>query len=78
MSSLLEVESLKTYFNVGIDRVARAVDGISFNIEQGKTLAIVGESGCGKTQTPTRRKTTRSVPFLENPPLGDCAKICTP
>ena len=51
MSSLLEVKSLKTYFNVGIDKVARAVDGISFNIEQGKTLAIVGESGCGKTQT---------------------------
>ena len=51
MSSLLEVKNLKTYFNVGIDKVARAVDGISFNIEQGKTLAIVGESGCGKTQT---------------------------
>ena len=51
MSSLLEVKNLKTYFNVGIDKVARAVDGISFKIEQGKTLAIVGESGCGKTQT---------------------------
>ena len=51
MPPLLEVKNLKTYFNVGIDKVARAVDGISFNIEQGKTLAIVGESGCGKTQT---------------------------
>ena len=51
MPSLLEVKNLKTYFNVGIDKVARAVDGISFNIEKGKTLAIVGESGCGKTQT---------------------------
>ena len=51
MSSLLEVKNLKTYFNVGIDKVARAVDGISFYIEQGKTLAVVGESGCGKTQT---------------------------
>ena len=51
MSSLLEVKNLKTYFNVGIDKVACAVDGISFKIEQGKTLAIVGESGCGKTQT---------------------------
>ncbi len=51
MSPLLKVKNLKTYFNVGVDKVARAVDGISFNIEQGKTLAIVGESGCGKTQT---------------------------
>ena len=51
MSSLLQVKNLKTYFNVGIDKVARAIDGISFNLEEGKTLAIVGESGCGKTQT---------------------------
>ena len=51
MSSLLQVKNLKTYFNVGVDKVARAIDGISFNLEEGKTLAIVGESGCGKTQT---------------------------
>ena len=51
MSSLLQVKNLKTYFNVGIDKEARAIDGISFNLEEGKTLAIVGESGCGKTQT---------------------------
>jgi peptide/nickel transport system ATP-binding protein len=51
VSSLLQVKNLKTYFNVGIDKVARAIDGISFNLEEGKTLAIVGESGCGKTQT---------------------------
>jgi peptide/nickel transport system ATP-binding protein len=51
LPSLLKVENLKTYFNVGIDKVARAVDGVSFDIEKGKTLAIVGESGCGKTQT---------------------------
>ena len=51
MRTLLKVENLKTYFNVGIDKIARAVDGVSFDIEKGKTLAIVGESGCGKTQT---------------------------
>ena len=51
MSALLEVKDLKTYFKVGLDKTARAVDGISFNLEQGKTLALVGESGCGKTQT---------------------------
>ncbi|MFQ5671956.1 MAG: dipeptide ABC transporter ATP-binding protein [Nitrospinales bacterium] len=48
---LLTVKNLRTYFRVGFDRTAKAVDGISFDLEQGKTLALVGESGCGKTQT---------------------------
>ncbi len=51
MTKLLEVKDLRTYFKVGLDKTAQAVDGVSFDIEQGKTLAIVGESGCGKTQT---------------------------
>ena len=51
MSSLLEVKNLKTYFKVGLNKTAQAVDNVSFDIEQGKTLALVGESGCGKTQT---------------------------
>ncbi len=47
---LLKVESLKTYFFT--DRgVARAVDNVSFEIFRGRTLAIVGESGCGKSVT---------------------------
>ena len=37
MSVLLDVKNLKTYFNVGLDKVARAVDGVSFTIDQGKT-----------------------------------------
>ncbi len=48
---LLKVENLRTHFKVGADKTAKAVDGISFELEQGKTLALVGESGCGKTQT---------------------------
>ncbi|MCH8314154.1 MAG: dipeptide ABC transporter ATP-binding protein [Nitrospinae bacterium] len=48
---LLKVQDLRTHFKVGFDKTAKAVDGISFQLEQGKTLAIVGESGCGKTQT---------------------------
>ena len=48
---LLEVDNLRTYFRVGLTQVAQAVDGISFQMEQGKTLALVGESGCGKSQT---------------------------
>ena len=47
---LLEVEDLKTHFFTR-DGVVRAVDGISFTIQPGETLALVGESGCGKSVT---------------------------
>ncbi|SVA25278.1 uncharacterized protein METZ01_LOCUS78132, partial [marine metagenome] len=48
---LLSVKNLSTHFNAGRGKIARAVDGVSFDLQQGKTLALVGESGCGKTQT---------------------------
>jgi oligopeptide/dipeptide ABC transporter ATP-binding protein len=48
--ALLEVKGLKTHFFTR-DGVVRAVDGISFALEKGKTLGIVGESGCGKSVT---------------------------
>jgi oligopeptide transport system ATP-binding protein len=47
---LLSVEDLRTYFHV-MDGVVRAVDGVSFSINRGETLGIVGESGCGKSVT---------------------------
>jgi len=47
---LLEVEGLKTHFFTR-DGVVRAVDGVSFTIQPGETLALVGESGCGKSVT---------------------------
>ena len=47
---LLEVEDLTTYFFTR-DGVVRAVDGVSFRVGRGETLAIVGESGCGKSVT---------------------------
>ncbi|HUY89562.1 MAG TPA: ABC transporter ATP-binding protein [Pirellulales bacterium] len=47
---LLEVVELKTYFRTE-QGLARAVDGVSFSVDRGKTLAVVGESGCGKTVT---------------------------
>ena len=47
---LLQVESLQTHFGM-IDGVVRAVEGLSFTINAGETVAIVGESGCGKSVT---------------------------
>lgn len=69
MKELLNVDSLKKYFK--IEKMAvetggtvRAVDGISFSLEQGKILAIVGESGSGKTTA------ARCIAGLEHPDSG--------
>ena len=48
--TILEVENLTKYFATPAGQL-HAVDGVSFSIEEGKTLGIVGESGCGKSTT---------------------------
>jgi oligopeptide/dipeptide ABC transporter ATP-binding protein len=48
--SLLEVRNLRTYFHTDAG-TAKAVDGVSFHVEKGEVLGIVGESGCGKSVT---------------------------
>lgn len=45
---LLSVQDLKVYFS-GNERIARALDGISYDVRKGETICLVGESGCGKT-----------------------------
>jgi oligopeptide/dipeptide ABC transporter ATP-binding protein len=49
--ALLEVRDLAVEFTLGGGRTARAVDGISFDVDAGEAVGLVGESGCGKTTT---------------------------
>lgn len=60
---LLEVKNLKKYFKTPRGML-HAVDDVSFTLERGKTLGIVGESGCGKTTT------GRTILRLEEPTSG--------
>jgi len=46
---LLKVRNLKRYFNIGKNKLLKAVDDVSFDIYKGETFGLVGESGCGKS-----------------------------
>ena len=48
--NVLEIENLHTYFFTDVG-TAKAVDGVTFEVPQGKTVGVVGESGCGKSVT---------------------------
>ncbi|MDF2635065.1 MAG: oligopeptide/dipeptide transporter, ATPase subunit [Pelosinus sp.] len=70
-TTILEVRNLKKYFIADTDFFGRptaylkAVDGVSFSIEKGKTLGLVGESGCGKSTT------GRTIIQLYEPTAGE-------
>ena len=61
--SLIEVKNLKKYFKVPTG-INHAVDDVSFSIEKGETLGVVGESGCGKSTL------GRTIIHLQEPTAG--------
>ncbi|HEY2382771.1 MAG TPA: ABC transporter ATP-binding protein, partial [Terriglobia bacterium] len=61
MSDVLEVKNLKTFFFTE-EGVVKAVDDVSFSVPKGRTLGLVGESGCGKSVT------AMSITRLISPP----------
>jgi peptide/nickel transport system ATP-binding protein len=67
--ALLEVEQLRTHFATQ-DGVVRAVEGLSFSIGAGETVAIVGESGCGKSVT-----SLSILRLLQEPPARMAGQI---
>ena len=77
MAKLLEVRDLQTHF-LTRGGVVRAVDGVSWDLEEGETVALVGESGCGKSVTalsimrlvsPPRRLVGGRIGFKGRDPL---------
>lgn len=83
MSTLLEVKNLKKYFKTGAGFL-HAVDDVSFTLDKGKTLGVVGESGCGKTTlgrtilhltTPTAGTITFDGKDISNPSKKELVKL---
>jgi oligopeptide transport system ATP-binding protein len=88
LATLLEIKDLRTYFHTE-DGIVKAVDGVSYDVQEGETLGIVGESGCGKSvsalsimrliPTPPGRIETGSIMFegedLLQLPLDDMRRV---
>ena len=68
--NVVEFDNVHTYFFTDIGTV-KAVDGVSFEVPQGKTVGIVGESGCGKSVTKSFSDAARTAPAGTDGRRGD-------
>ena len=71
MNHLLEIKDLRVEFSTDAGTV-RAVDGVSYNVDRGETLAIVGESGCGKSVS-----ALSIMRLVATPPGRNIRKACS-
>ena len=67
---LLEVRNLKQYFPIDKKSVVKAVDNMTFDIYEGETFGLVGESGCGKTLTAMSMRTSFARSLASSPRLS--------
>jgi oligopeptide/dipeptide ABC transporter ATP-binding protein len=74
-STLVEVKDLQTYFFLH-EGTVRAVDGVSFNIYEGRSLGVIGESGCGKSVT--AQSMMRIVPTPPGKEVGGTIQMYLP
>jgi peptide/nickel transport system ATP-binding protein len=66
--NILEINNLKVHFKT-LDGIVRGVDGVTFNVRNGETLGLVGESGCGKSVT--AHSVMRLLPKIATIPEGE-------
>ncbi|MBN1564181.1 MAG: ATP-binding cassette domain-containing protein, partial [Anaerolineae bacterium] len=65
--NILEINNLKVHFKT-LDGIVRGIDGVTFNVRNGETLGLVGESGCGKSVT--AHSIMRLLPKIATIPEG--------
>ena len=62
---IVDVKDLKLHFDIDGDYTVKAIDGISFSIDEGEVFGLVGETGCGKSTT------ARTIAGIYSPTEGD-------
>mgnify|MGYP002611248207 CR=1 FL=1 len=68
--AILQVSNLEKHFRGGRGKILRAVDNVSFAIQRGKTLGLVGETGAGKTTT-----ALSILKLIQSPPTGGRVRL---
>ena len=73
---LIEARNLKQHFRIRSDYTIHAVDDVSFSIREGEIMALVGETGCGKSTTLRMRSFIREQECRIKRILSECGRKC--